>query len=228
MLGIASAQVVETPLPDAAAVTSPIPLPRTVPPAEPARAQPLDETRSVTVVIPGEDEPVTVVFGPKPEAEQGADEPLAPSDAPTDRWQGERAKRFLQAPEGRIDRTSTAADAVVPISTPETTFNRGAQVRQLDKMTGQIETYEIAVGQTLQVARLRVRLEACRAPADGTRHGTIAFLKIWDTKIADQDAVFSGWMFAKSPALSALDHQRYDFWVIKCTTSAAVTSEPRQ
>jgi len=48
----------------------------------------------------------------------------------------------------------------------------------------------------------------------------MAFLRIWDTKTPDAPAAFSGWMFAESPALSALDHPRYDLWVISCTTLA--------
>jgi hypothetical protein len=28
--------------------------------------------------------------------------------------------------------------------------------------------------------------------------------------------IFSGWMFAQSPALSALEHPVYDIWVVDC------------
>jgi len=88
----------------------------------------------------------------------------------------------------------------------------------LDKMTGLIRTYDVAVGETVRVARLRVRLDACRSPGDNDTHGTMAFLKVWDSKYEASDPEFSGWMFAESPALSALDHPRYDLWVINCTT----------
>ena len=30
---------------------------------------------------------------------------------------------------------------------------------------------------------------------------------------------FSGWMIASTPALSAMDHSRYDIWVMRCATS---------
>jgi hypothetical protein len=93
-------------------------------------------------------------------------------------------------------------------------------MRQLDKMTGRTRTFEIAAGAEEMVDRLRVRLDACRSPEDNAQHGTLAFVQIWDTKRADEAPVFSGWMFAESPALSAMDHPRYDVWVISCTTSS--------
>ena len=91
-------------------------------------------------------------------------------------------------------------------------------------MTGQTETFELAVGETRQVDRLKIELDACRSPEGNDTHGTMAFLKVWDTKHPRQDEVFSGWMFAESPALSAIDHPRYDLWVISCTTSAVAGS----
>ena len=33
------------------------------------------------------------------------------------------------------------------------------------------------------------------------------------------EVAFSGWMVASSPALNALDHSRYDIWVLRCMTS---------
>ncbi|HOP18997.1 MAG TPA: DUF2155 domain-containing protein [Parvularculaceae bacterium] len=35
---------------------------------------------------------------------------------------------------------------------------------------------------------------------------------------ADPDRIFSGWMFASSPALNPLEHAVYDVWVIDCKT----------
>ena len=106
---------------------------------------------------------------------------------------------------------------IEPIGTVQ---QAGARMRALDKMTGRTHTFEIAAGAEELVDRLRVRLDVCRSPEDNSQHGSIAFVQIWDTKLADAPPVFSGWMFAESPALSALDHPRYDLWVINCTTSA--------
>ena len=136
-------------------------------------------------------------------------EPLGPAAAPRD-------SRFKPAPF----RTLEIPGQAEPIELVETALRGGARMRQLDKMTGRTRTFEIVAGTEEMVDRLRVRLEACRSPDDNALHGTMAFVQIWDTGRAGDAPVFSGWMFAESPALSALDHSRYDLWVISCTTSA--------
>lgn len=112
-----------------------------------------------------------------------------------------------------------------PIDPVATVPSAGARLRQLDKMTGRIKTVEVAAGGEAMIDRLKVRVETCRAPADNSQHGTMAFLEIWDTKYPDADAAFSGWMFAESPALSALDHPRYDVWVLGCTSPTTSSAE---
>lgn len=140
------------------------------------------------------------------------------------RWQSARARRFKSAPQTQGRLTFDTPAPIVPIQPVRTELKAGATLRQLDKMTGKIETFELAIGEDAQVARLRVRLDACRAPSDNGVNGTMAYLKVWDRKDQGVDAVFSGWMFAESPALSALDHPRYDVWVINCTTASDVAS----
>ncbi|HLS19439.1 MAG TPA: DUF2155 domain-containing protein [Paracoccaceae bacterium] len=85
---------------------------------------------------------------------------------------------------------------------------------------------------------MKIAVEACRSPETNDPHGTFAFLKVRDMRAAeeapDEDEgngkgeesgeAFSGWMFAQSPSLSALDHPRYDLWVISCTTSEVAQS----
>ena len=140
----------------------------------------------------------------------------------------ERGRRFVRAPavggKGKSVFDKIKEKVGAPIQAPETALQPGATLRQLDKMTGNIVTFDIAVGQTLKVARLLVKLDACRAPGENDNHGNMAFLKIWDTKVEGSPPSFTGWMFADSPALSALDHPRYDLWVINCTTPSGDTS----
>ncbi|MEL6218072.1 MAG: DUF2155 domain-containing protein [Pseudomonadota bacterium] len=100
----------------------------------------------------------------------------------------------------------------------ETAARSGARLRQLDKMTGATETFELTTGEDAEFGRLRVHLAACEAPEDNADKGTRAHLTVWDLKTPDKPA-FAGWMFADSPALSAMDHPRFDLWVIACTTS---------
>lgn len=130
----------------------------------------------------------------------------------------EQPSRFKKAPPRKNTFDPNAASPIAPIRQVRTTLKDAARLRQLDKMTGTTVTYDVAVGQMRRVARLDVRLDACRSPKNNENHGTMAFLKIWDTKYPEAPEAFSGWMFAESPALSALDHPRYDVWVISCTT----------
>lgn len=90
----------------------------------------------------------------------------------------------------------------------------GALLRGLDKIAGTSIDLPLEVGQTLAFGQLQVTLNECRYPADDPSSNAFALLTIVDN--AQNAQIFSGWMIADSPALSALDHQRYDVWVIRC------------
>lgn len=166
------------------------------------------------------------VFRPDPARESATEvnegeallQPEVGAEGATEERQGEALSqpRFKAAPEPSL---ASLPDAnAVPIDAPSTDLRGGVRLRELDKMTGQTETFELAVGEERQIDRLKVKLEACRSPQTNDTHGTMAFLKVWDIRSPDEEA-FSGWMFAEAPSLSALDHPRYDLWVISCTTS---------
>ena len=90
-----------------------------------------------------------------------------------------------------------------------------ARLRGLDTLTNTVNDFEIAVGETLAFKRLIVTLEACRYPQDEIGTEAFAYLHIRDRR--DEAQGFDGWMLASSPALSALDHPRYDIWVLSCS-----------
>lgn len=87
-------------------------------------------------------------------------------------------------------------------------------LRFLDKLTGQTGDLELARGQSATNGRLTIQLDACRYPADNPAGEAQAHLTIMDS--SRTDPVFAGWMLSASPALSALDHPRYDVWVLRC------------
>lgn len=93
----------------------------------------------------------------------------------------------------------------------------GALLRGLDKVNGHTVDVEIATGETTAVFGLDVALGDCRFPADNPTGDAFAYLTIWDKGASNW--IFDGWMIASSPALSALDHRRYDVWVLRCITS---------
>lgn len=92
-----------------------------------------------------------------------------------------------------------------------------AILRALDKVNGRVETFELGIGATTTVFQLAVGLSACRYPKDNPAGEAYAWLDVAESE--SRTSVFSGWMIASSPALSAMDHPRYDVWVLRCKTS---------
>ena len=96
------------------------------------------------------------------------------------------------------------------------TSGTGAILRGLDKVNGQTIDVKVASGETTPVFGLEVALGDCRYPPDNPTGDAFAYLTIWEQEKSDE--LFDGWMIATSPALNALDHARYDVWVIRCMT----------
>jgi hypothetical protein len=98
----------------------------------------------------------------------------------------------------------------------------GALMRGLDKVSGEIVDMEIAAGGSTVFGDLRVSLTECRYPADNPAGEGFAFVQVQKISAsAGQAPLFGGWMMASAPALNALDHPRYDVWVLRCKTPAA-------
>jgi hypothetical protein len=87
-------------------------------------------------------------------------------------------------------------------------------LRFLDKLTSDTGDVSLSRGQAAKFGRLVVRLDGCRYPTDNPTSDAAAHLTIIEEETEAQ--LFSGWMLASSPALSALDHPRYDVWVLAC------------
>ena len=109
--------------------------------------------------------------------------------------------------------------AAAPLHAADVLEAKGAQIRMLDKLSGVVSDFDMAIGQTQAEGRLNVRLDDCRYPADLPNGEAYAHLTITDS--AAKEPVFHGWMIASSPALSALDHPRYDVWVLRCDVPQA-------
>ena len=91
----------------------------------------------------------------------------------------------------------------------------GAELRGLDKVSGEVSQITLSLGATATVGKIEVTLGECRYPEDNRAGEAFAWLSIRDPR---RDGIlFEGWMVASSPALNALDHARYDVWVIRCT-----------
>lgn len=87
----------------------------------------------------------------------------------------------------------------------------------LDKITTQLSTIEIRQDHTVRFGTLDITLRYCRTNPPEEAPESVAFLEIIDIGHNNQNKkVFSGWMFASSPALSPLEHPVYDVWVKDC------------
>ena len=105
----------------------------------------------------------------------------------------------------------------------------GAMLRGLDKVSGRTTDLPLQIGQAVRYGRLEIRLGECRYPAGDPSSDAFAQLTITDLR--SRTALFTGWMIASSPALSALDDARYDVWVVGCndgtgTARPDLTYEP--
>ena len=90
-------------------------------------------------------------------------------------------------------------------------------IRILDKITADTRTYDLDIGKTVAYGTLRLRPMACKKSPPIEEPESASFLQIWEKISQDKDSwVFSGWMFASSPSLSAMEHPVYDVWIIDC------------
>ncbi|WP_368184252.1 DUF2155 domain-containing protein [Aestuariibius sp. HNIBRBA575] len=104
-----------------------------------------------------------------------------------------------------------------PVLAQEASSANGAMIRVLDKTTGSTVDLEMSVGETKHEGRLEIYLGDCRYPAGNPSGDAFALLAILPR--GQDELAFRGWMVASSPALNAMDHPRYDVWVLRCTTS---------
>ncbi|WP_417726374.1 DUF2155 domain-containing protein [Roseovarius sp.] len=90
----------------------------------------------------------------------------------------------------------------------------GAILRGLDKINGLARDLELTSGASGAFGSLDVELGQCRYPEGNPAGDAYAYLTITDQ--GSGAVIFSGWMLASSPALNALEHPRYDIWVLRC------------
>lgn len=91
------------------------------------------------------------------------------------------------------------------------------KLQSIDKITGRTVTFEARVGSTVKYGPLYIKVQVCRKAPPIELPESSAFIQVWEVTRKDASQwVFSGWMFASSPALSAMDHPIYDVWVLDC------------
>ena len=93
-------------------------------------------------------------------------------------------------------------------------------LQTLDKITARIATTEAKLSQPVRFGTLEITAFHCAYHPPEAPPETAAFLQIKDVGYTDTKeeaaVVFSGWMFASSPAISGLEHSVYDVNVLAC------------
>jgi len=92
-----------------------------------------------------------------------------------------------------------------------------AVLQGLNKITARISTFNAPQDRAVRFGSLEIIARACHKTPPEETPESAAFLQIVDVR-PDSEAVelFTGWMFASSPAVSAMEHPVYDVWVIDC------------
>ena len=100
-----------------------------------------------------------------------------------------------------------------------------AILRALDKVTARTTTFQVPIKNSVQFGRIAIRVQACRKSDPFSQPEAAGFVQTWEEdEKGDPQWIFSGWMFASSPALSAMDHAVYDVWVLDCVDDKQATS----
>ena len=126
----------------------------------------------------------------------------------------------LAAVSALIAPTAALADK---ISNPVAVFDG------LDKITGRIISFEVAINETVQFGALQITPRVCysRPPTDAPQ--TDAFAQVDEIDELKQiKRIFSGWMFADSPGLHGVEHPIFDIWLTACKGGTVVIHDAPQ
>ncbi len=118
---------------------------------------------------------------------------------------------------------ATALACVTSIAAAERVKNPIAEFTGVDKITGRIITFDVYIDETVQFGALQVTPRVCYSRPKEEEPKTDAFVEVdeitLDRKIR---RIFTGWMFAESPGLNAVEHAIYDVWLKSCKQSSDV------
>ena len=138
---------------------------------------------------------------------------------------GQRQPRGTPQP---ADTSPQPGDEVIPEPPSQKITNKGALFSGLDKITGRIITFDAAIGETVQFGALQVTPRICYTRPPTETSNTDAFIEVDEVTLQGEvKRIFTGWVFAASPGLHAVEHPIYDVWLTDCKNPVvAVTAPP--
>ena len=131
-----------------------------------------------------------------------------------------------QAQEPNLPSIDTTTPGDAPVTAPASTLrvkNKVAEFSGLDKITGRITSFDVYVDETVQFGALQVTPRVCYTSPPNVPPRTDGFIEV-DEITLDREIrrIFTGWMFADSPGLNAVEHPVYDVWLTGCKTDSTV------
>ena len=100
---------------------------------------------------------------------------------------------------------------------PHKIANPTAVFSGLDKITGRIISFDVAINETVRFGALEVTPRACYSRPPTEAPATDGFIEVDELTLQGEiKRIFSGWMFAASPGLNAVEHPIYDVWLTDC------------
>jgi hypothetical protein len=100
---------------------------------------------------------------------------------------------------------------------PQRVTNPTAVFSGLDKITGRITSFDVAINETVQFGALQVTPRVCYSRPPTETPQTDSFVEVDEVTLQGKiQRIFTGWMFAASPGLHAVEHPIYDVWLTDC------------
>ena len=109
----------------------------------------------------------------------------------------------------------------------ETISNPIAAFSGLDKITGRITNFDVYIDETVQFGALQITPRVCYTRPPNEAQRTSVFIEVDQVSLkGGAQRIFTGWMFADSPALNAIDHPVYDIWLVDCRQQSNIPPPP--
>jgi hypothetical protein len=125
------------------------------------------------------------------------------------------------APQQPADTSPQPGDEVIAEPPSQKVANPQALFSGLDKITGRIINFDAAIGETVQFGALQVTPRACYTRPETESANTDAFIEVDEVTLKGEiKRIFTGWMYASSPGLHAVEHPIYDVWLTDCKGAA--------
>jgi hypothetical protein len=150
-------------------------------------------------------------------------EPLPPAGQPAALPPGVKPAR---APVQPANTAPQPGDEVVSQPAAQKIPNGQAVFSGLDKITGRIINFDVALGETVQFGALQVVPRVCYTRPPTEAAATDAFVEVSEVTLQGEvRRIFAGWMFAASPGLNAVEHPIYDVWLTDCKQPTVKVAE---